>query len=82
MLFGGGAENFLPGPGNGNVSQWDRWQKYGYSFATNNTDLQALDNSQRALGLFTRGNISTWLDQNVYTKTLDLALTPFGERGA
>lgn len=83
LLFGGGAENFLPGPGNNNVSQWDRWQQQGgYNFVVNNTQLQALDNSQRALGLFTRGNISTWLDQNVYTDALNLAITPDGKRGA
>jgi len=83
LLFGGGAENFLAGPGNGNVSQIDRWQKEaGYAYAANNTQLQALDNSKRALGLFTRGNVSTWLDQHVYTDALNLAITPDGKRGA
>jgi hypothetical protein len=48
----------------------------------NNTQLQAFDNSQRALGIFTQGNISTWLDQNVYTDALDLAIKPLGDRGA
>ena len=82
LLFGGGAENFLPGPGNGNVSQIDRWQEYGYNYASTLTELEALDDSERALGLFTRGNISTWLDKNVYTDALDFAITPDGTQGA
>jgi alkaline phosphatase len=82
LLFGGGAENFLAGPGNGNVSQFERWASHGYQVGYNNTQLQAFDNAERALGLFTRGNISTWLDQHVYKDTLDFAVTPQGARGA
>ena len=82
VLFGGGAENFLPGPGNGNVSQFERWGQNGYQVGFNKTQLNAFDNEQRALGIFTQGNISTWLDQHVYPKTLDLAIKPLGGRGA
>ncbi|WVQ95315.1 hypothetical protein IAU59_002410 [Kwoniella sp. CBS 9459] len=82
LLFGGGAENFLPGPGNNNVSQFDRWAGEGYQVGYTKTELEAFDNAQRALAIFTQGNISTWLDQNVYTDLLDLAITPQGERGA
>jgi alkaline phosphatase len=82
LLFGGGAENFLAGPGNGNVSQFDRWAQSGYQVGFNNTQLQAFDNAKRALGLFTQGNVSTWLDQNVYKNALDLAVKPQGGRGA
>nr|XP_019050972.1 hypothetical protein I302_01415 [Kwoniella bestiolae CBS 10118]OCF29902.1 hypothetical protein I302_01415 [Kwoniella bestiolae CBS 10118] len=82
LLFGGGAENFLPGPGNNNVSQFDRWASEGYQVGYTKTELEAFDNAQRALAIFTRGNISTWLDQNIYTDLLDLAITPQGERGA
>lgn len=82
VLFGGGAEDFLPSSSNGNVSQFDRWATYGYQVGFNNTQLQAFDNAQRALGIFTQGNISTWLDQHVYPKTLDLAIKPLGGRGA
>jgi alkaline phosphatase len=82
LLFGGGAENFLAGPGNGNVSQFERWQEHGYNYASTQTELEALDDSQRALGLFTRGNISTWLDKNVYPETLKFAITPNGTEGA
>jgi alkaline phosphatase len=81
-VSGGGAENFLAGPTNGNVSQFERWASFGYQVGYNNTQLQAFDNAQRALGLFTQGNISTWLDQNVYTNALDLAIRPRGGRGA
>lgn len=82
VLFGGGAEDFLPVPANGNVSQFERWSTYGYQVGFNNTELQAFDNSERALGIFTQGNISTWLDQNVYTDALKFAVQPLGEQGA
>ncbi|WWC72706.1 uncharacterized protein I206_106670 [Kwoniella pini CBS 10737] len=82
LLFGGGAENFLPSNANGNVSQFERWSSYGYQVGYTKTELEAFDNSQRALAIFTQGNISTWLDQNVYTDALDLAVTPQGKRGA
>lgn len=82
LLFGGGAENFKAGPGNGNKSQIDRWAETGYQVGLNNTQLQAFDNSKRALGLFTQGNLSTWLDQNVYKSALDFAVQPLGQQGA
>lgn len=65
-MFGAGAENFLPGPGNGNVSQFERWQEHGYSLSLNKTELDAIPNDQRALGLFCQANLPTWLDRNVY----------------
>ena len=82
LLFGGGAENFLPSASNGNVSQFDRWAEYGYQVGHTNAELEAFDNAQRALGIFTQGNISTWLDQHVFTDTLDFAVQPLGEKGA
>ena len=82
LLFGGGAEDFLPNKKNGNVSQFDRWAEAGYQISLNNTQLQAFDNAERALGIFTQGNISTWLDKNVYPDTLDFAIQPYGEQGA
>ena len=82
VLFGGGAENFVAGPGNGNKSSIDAFRAKGYSFATNATSLARLPNDQRALGLFTQGNLSTWLDQKIYTDALRLAADPLtGERG-
>lgn len=82
LIEGGGAESFKAGPGNGNVSQFERWADYGYQVGYTNTELQAFDNAQRALGLFTQGNISTWLDQKVYKDTLDFAIQARGEVGA
>ncbi|WRT70827.1 uncharacterized protein IL334_007826 [Kwoniella shivajii] len=82
LLFGGGAENFLPTSANGNISQFDRWGSEGYQVGYTKTELEAFDNAQRALAIFTQGNISTWLDKNIYPDTLDLAITPQGERGA
>lgn len=82
LLFGGGAENFLPSASNGNVSQFDRWAEHDYQVGYTNTELEAFDNAQRALGIFTQGNISTWLDQHVFTDTLDFAVQPLGQQGA
>lgn len=82
LLFGGGGENFLPGPGNGNASQFDRWAEHGYQVGYTQTDLEAFDNAQRALAIFTQGNLSTWLDKNVYPDSLKFAVTAQGEEGA
>lgn len=82
VLFGGGGEAFLAGPGNGNVDQFQRWAEHGYQVGFNNTQLQSFANEQRALGIFTRGNLSTWLDKNVYPDTLDFAIQPDGTEGA
>ena len=70
------SADFIAGPGNGNKSAIDKFTAAGYSFATNATSLKNLPNDQRALGLFTQGNLSTWLDQHVYTDALQLAADP------
>ncbi|EJT51869.1 streptomycin-6-phosphate phosphatase [Trichosporon asahii var. asahii CBS 2479] len=82
VLFGGGGENFLPGKKNGNVSQFERWEKAGYQLGYTKTDLEGLNNDDRALAIFTQGNISTWLDQHVFTDTLKLAKLANGTEGA
>lgn len=82
VLFGGGGENFLAGPGNGNVDQFERWAQHGFQVGFNNTQLQKFADDQRALGIFTRGNLSTWLDKNVYPDTLSFAIQPDGTEGA
>lgn len=82
LLFGGGGENFLPGPKNGDVDQFKRWQDAGYQVGYTKTDLEAFNNDDRALAIFTQGNISTWLDQHVYTDTLGFAKLANGSEGA
>lgn len=82
VLFGGGAENWIASPANGNVSQFDRWAKEGYQVGHNNTQLKDFNNQDRALAIFTRGNLSTWLDKHVYPETLDFAIEADGTVGA
>jgi alkaline phosphatase len=82
LLFGGGAENFIPNAANGNKSQFERWANVGYQVGYTKTELNAFNNDDRALAIFTRGNISTWLDQNIYRNTLDFAIQPDGTVGA
>ncbi|KAK4053805.1 hypothetical protein OIV83_001461 [Microbotryomycetes sp. JL201] len=71
VLFGGGAIDFLPRESNSNVSKIDKFAAAGYQVVHDKTSLQKLDVTQRALGLFTSGNMATWLDRNVFKKNLD-----------
>lgn len=56
MLFGGGAENFYNSSKGGNTQNdkdyYTEFKKAGYNLAQNNTQLQAIDNSTKALGVF------------------------------
>jgi len=70
VLFGGGGKDFVPKTSNGNVSKIDRFVDRGYQFSTTNASLHELDNSKRALGLFSDSNLPTWLDRHVYTDNL------------
>ncbi|GAA5851374.1 hypothetical protein JCM9279_001122 [Rhodotorula babjevae] len=70
VLFGGGGKDFVPKTSNGNVSKIDRFVGRGYQFSTTNSSLHGLDNSKRALGLFSDSNLPTWLDRHVYTDNL------------
>ncbi|WVQ86106.1 hypothetical protein IAT38_008274 [Cryptococcus sp. DSM 104549] len=81
LLFGGGGENFLPGPGNGNVSQFERWGDAGYQVGYTKTELEAFDNAKRALAIFCQSSMATWLDNNVYRDALDFAVDPQGNKG-
>lgn len=90
--------DFIASAGNANQSSITKWQDRGYSFATNASSLKSLPNDRRALGLFTQGNLSTWLDQyvrpqlafraradglQVYRDALKLAADPItGARGS
>ncbi|CDZ97713.1 alkaline phosphatase [Phaffia rhodozyma] len=70
VLFGGGAENFLPGAANKNISQFDRWADAGYQVVHDKTGITALDNAKRALGIVCQSSMATWLDRNVYKDNL------------
>ena len=71
VLFGGGAENFLPG--DESYRGQDYYQLFrdrGYNVVLNNTALSATSTSERTLGVFSVSNMNVWLDRNVYTDNL------------
>jgi alkaline phosphatase len=57
VLFGGGAENFLPAGSYKGQNYYDLFAKRGYNVVHNNTELQKIDNTKRALGIFTQSNM-------------------------
>lgn len=75
VLFGGGAENFFNSSLGGKTYQdrdyYAEFANAGYEVVHNNTQLQALGNDERALGVFTISNMAKWLDRNVYTDNLE-----------
>lgn len=74
VLFGGGAEQFLPPSLGGktyiNLDYYKVFSDAGYGIALNNTELQAAPDSERLLGIFSIGNMAKWLDRNVYTDNM------------
>jgi alkaline phosphatase len=71
VLFGGGAEQFIPGPGSFKGQDiYAQFAAKGYTVLQNNTALQKAGNSSRALGIFSVSNMAKWLDRNVYTQNL------------
>jgi alkaline phosphatase len=71
VLFGGGAEQFKPGSGSPNkTNYYDAFAAQGYQVVNDNTALQAADASKRTLGIFSTSNMAKWLDRHVYTDNL------------
>jgi alkaline phosphatase len=71
VLFGGGAEQFIPGKGSfKGKDYYVEFANQGYNVVRNNTALQATDPSARTLGIFSISNMAKWLDRNVYTQNL------------
>ena len=71
VLLGGGAENFLPGPGSyKNQDYYSLFASKGYQVALNNTALAAASIKDKLLGVFSISNMPVWLDRNVYKKNL------------
>ncbi|KAK2746067.1 hypothetical protein FQN57_003407 [Myotisia sp. PD_48] len=70
VLFGGGAEDFLPEDSYKGQNYYDLFQKKGYSLSWNNTALSQASNKTRALGVFSTGVMAKWLDRNIYPKNL------------
>lgn len=71
VVFGAGAENYLPGSGSYKGQDYvSKFRQKGYSVSMNNTSLATLSNSTKALGLFCTSNLPVWLDRNVFKNVL------------
>ena len=83
VLFGGGAENFLPGPGSYKGQDYYKlFADAGYSVVLNNTALSAAPKDKKTLGVFSVSNMNVWLDRNVYKKNLlGNSNSPDGKKG-
>ncbi len=82
VLFGGGAEQFIPG--SQSYQRRDYYQAFAnksYNVVLNNTALQRTSNSSKTLGIFSVSNMAKWLDRNVYTQNLrNQSNSPDGRR--
>lgn len=71
VLFGGGAEQFLPGKASfQGKDYYAAFAAKGYAVVLNNTALQKTANATKTLGIFSISNMAKWLDRNVYTQNL------------
>jgi alkaline phosphatase len=84
VLFGAGAENFLPGKGSyQGLDYVAAFAAKNYSLSFNNTALATVSNSSKALGLFCTSNLPVWLDRNVYKDNLkNFKNDPYGNKTA
>lgn len=81
VIFGGGAETFIPGPDSPNGTDFYKaFEASGYKVAYNNTQLKTLDNKERALGIFSTSNMAKWIDRNILPENLKkLKNSPTGD---
>jgi alkaline phosphatase len=71
VFFGGGAEQFIAGSASfQGKDYYKEYEKQGYTVSWNKTSLMALDNDEKALGVFCVTNLPVWLDRNVFTDNL------------
>lgn len=71
VLFGGGAEQFIPGSGSPNGTDYYKaFQAKGYKVVRSNTELSAVGNKDKTLGIFSISNLAKWLDRNVLKDNL------------
>ncbi|KAF8968118.1 alkaline-phosphatase-like protein [Flammula alnicola] len=71
VIFGGGAEQFIAGPGSPNGTDYYKaFQSHGYNVVYNNTELQAAGNNAKTLGIFSVSNMAKWIDRNVLKDNL------------
>ncbi|CAA7266859.1 unnamed protein product [Cyclocybe aegerita] len=71
VIFGGGAEQFFPGRGSPNGSDYyQAFRDKGYNVVLSNTELQAASSKAKTLGIFSVGNLAKWIDRNVLKENL------------
>ncbi|KAG2018205.1 alkaline phosphatase [Coprinopsis cinerea AmutBmut pab1-1] len=71
VVFGGGAEQFIAGPGSPNgTDYYQAFADQGYQVVLNNTALKDADNKKKTLGIFSTGNLAKWIDRNVLPDNL------------
>ena len=58
VIFGGGAEQFIPGSGSlGGKDYYKEFQNAGYNVVYDNAGLSKLDTKKKALGIFSKSNM-------------------------
>lgn len=84
VVFGGGAETFLPGEFSFEGKDYvQEFRNKGYTVANSKADLGKLGNGSKALGLFCTGHMPVWLDRNIYTENIaNLTNSPTGNKQA
>ncbi|KAH8832624.1 alkaline phosphatase [Flagelloscypha sp. PMI_526] len=77
----GGAEYFFASNITFNNTDWyNEFSSNGYKVAKSKTELEALGNKDKALGIFSTGVMAKWLDRNVYPDNLKTGKTsPTGD---
>ncbi|KAL8651065.1 MAG: hypothetical protein Q9226_004869 [Calogaya cf. arnoldii] len=81
VLFGGGAEQFLPGRTSYRGQDYYKlFANKGYNVVQNNTALSSTPNNAKTLGIFSTSNLPVWLDRNVYKNNLNRRNSPDGVR--
>ncbi|KAL8641726.1 MAG: hypothetical protein Q9228_001498 [Teloschistes exilis] len=83
VLFGGGAEQFIPGKTSyKGQDYYELFRNKGYNVVLNNTALNATSNNAKTLGIFSISNMPVWLDRNVYKQNLlGKSNSPDGKKG-
>ncbi|KAL8948225.1 MAG: hypothetical protein Q9222_005573 [Ikaeria aurantiellina] len=83
VLFGGGAEQFIPGKTSYKGQDYYKlFANKGYNVVQNNTALSATPNNAKTLGIFSTSNLPVWLDRNVYKQNLlGKSNSPDGKKG-
>ncbi|KAF7325570.1 Alkaline phosphatase [Mycena kentingensis (nom. inval.)] len=71
VIFGGGAEQFIPGSGSPNATDfYAEFAKAGYQVLYNSTMLQGARTDKKTLGIFSVSNMAKWIDRHIFPEAL------------